>query len=101
MTQQSQIQEFTGECTLLRSAQSASPCITKYDINSAVRGQRCGHMKGVERQLTHMASQAGASSTVASSSTSVPDLTFAQLTVIPEFVHQQVTGMMQSYHQYL
>ena len=75
--------------------------MTEYDINAVVRGHRRGHMKRFERQLTHMASQAGASSTVASSSTSVPDLTFAQLTVIPEFVHQQVTGMMQSYHQYL
>ena len=30
--------------------------MTEYDINAAVRGERRGHLKGVGRQLTRMAS---------------------------------------------
>ena len=55
------------------SAQSAPPCMTEYDINAAVRGQRRGHLKGVGRQLTRMAS--GAISVHAGNSTSVPSPT--------------------------
>ena len=101
MMQQSQTQEFISESTPLGPAQSATLCMIEYNINVAVRSQRRGYMKGVGRQLTYMASPAGARSTVASSSTSVPGLTSAQPTAIPELVHQQVTGMLQLYQQYL
>ena len=94
--QQSQTQESTGDCTPSGSPQSALPCITEYGINFAVKGKRCGHMKGVGRQLTRMSSQTGACSVAISSSTSVPSPTFAQPTAIPKF-----TRMIQSYHQYL
>ena len=75
--------------------------MTEYDINAAVRGQCRGHMKGVRRQLTRMTSPAGSSSTAAGSSTLVPDPTPAEQTTITKLVHQQVTGMLQSYQQYL
>ena len=96
--QQSQTRESIGEHTLLGSAQSVPPCMTEYDINSAVRGQHRGHLKWVGQQLTHMTSPVGASSAAAAgSSTSVPGPTPAEQTAIPELVHQQVTGMLQSY----
>ena len=46
-TQQSQTRESTGEHTLSESAQFAPPYMNKYDIKAIMRGQRCGHMKGV------------------------------------------------------
>ena len=76
-TQQSQTQESIGEHTLSVSTQSAQPCMTEYDINATV-SQRRGHLKGVGRQLTRMASLAGASSTVAGSSTSIPGSTLVE-----------------------
>ena len=69
--------------------------MTKYDINVAVKGQRRGHMKGVGRQFTRIASQASASSTADGNSTSIPGPTSIQPIVIPELVHQQVTRMLQ------
>ena len=42
--------------------------MTERDINLTVWGQRRGHMKGVGRQLTHLGSQAGASSATPSTS---------------------------------
>ena len=66
--------------------------MTEYDINAVVRGQRRGHLKGVGLWLTRMASSA--SSAVAGSS---PGPTPAQQVAIPDLVHQQVTGMLQSY----
>ena len=57
--------------TLYRDLHSLPrPCMTEYDINATVRGQRRGHLKGVGRQLTRMSS--GASSAAAGSSTSTP-----------------------------
>ena len=73
--------------------------MTKYDINTVVRGQRRGHMKGVRQQLAHMTFSA--SSAVVGSSTSVPGLTPAEQAAIPDLVHQQVTGKLQLYQQYL
>ena len=85
-TLQSQTRESTGKHTPSGSEQSALPCMTEYDINTAVRGQRRGHLKGVGQQLTHMTSST--SSAAASSSTSVPSLTLAEQAVIPELIHQ-------------
>ena len=99
-SQHSQTHESTGECTLSRSAQSALQCMSEYDFNSAVRGQRRGHMKGVWRQLTSVKKQAGPSSATAGSLASVRGPTSSQPTTFPEFIHQQVTWMIQSYHQY-
>ena len=42
-----------------------------------------------------------ASFAAARSSTSVPSPTLAQQVAIPDLVHQQVTGKLQSYQQYL
>ena len=89
-----QTQESTSECTPSGPTQSAPPYMIEYDINARVKGQCRGHMKGVGRQLTCMASQAGASSAAAGSSTSVPGPTSAQPTTIPKLVHQQVTEML-------
>ena len=94
-TQQSQTRESTGEHTPSGSAQVAPPCMIEYDINAVVRGQHRGHLKGIGRQLARMASSASSAAT--RSSTSVPGPTPA----IPDLVHQQVTGMLQSYQQYL
>ena len=69
--------------------------MTEYNINVIVRGQHRGHLKGVGQQLTRMAF--GASSVVIGSSTLVPGPTLAEQAAIPELVHQQVTGMLQSY----
>ena len=66
--------------------------MTEYDINIALRGQHCGHLKGVGRQLIRMAS--GGSSAAAGSSTSVLGPTLAEQAAIPELVHQQVTEML-------
>ena len=93
MTQQSQTQESTGECTLSGPVQPAPLCMTEYDINAAVKGQHRGHLKGVRRQLTRMASPASASSATPGSSTLVPSPTPAEQTTILELVHQQVMGM--------
>ena len=43
----------------------------------------------------------GGSSAAAGSSTWVPGWTLAQQAAIPDLVHQQVMGMLQSYQQYL
>ena len=94
-TQQSQTQESTGECTL------SGPVQSEYDITAAMRGQCHGHLKGVRRQFTRMASLVGASSVAAGSSTLVPGPTPAEETEIPELVYQQVTRMFQLYQQYL
>ena len=97
--QQSQTQESTSECTGSVTAQSAPPCISEYEINYAVKGQWRGHTKGVEHQLRCTNKQAGPSSSVAiGSSTSVLAPTSTQPTVIPKFVHQQVQGLIMSYH---
>ena len=53
-TKQSQTHESIGECNASGSTQSVPPCMSKYDINSAVRGQHRGHLKGVGRQLVGM-----------------------------------------------
>ena len=53
----------------------ALPCMSEYDINSEVRGQRHGNTKGVGCQLKCMEKQASLSYAVASSSTSAPALT--------------------------
>ena len=60
----------------------------EYDTNAAVRGQRRGHLKGVRRQLTHMASSVYATSTALGSSNSILGPTPAKQTAIPELVHQ-------------
>ena len=98
-TQQLQTRESTGEHTLSGSTQFALPCMTEYDINAVVRDQRHGHLKGVGRQLTRMAS--GASSAATGSSTLVLGLTPTKQGAIPDLVDQQVTEMLQSYQQYL
>ena len=99
--QQSQTQEFTGECTGSATAQSAPPCMSEYKINYAVKGQRHCHTKRVGSQLRGMDKQAGPSSSIAAgSSTSANAPTPSQSTVIPEFVHRHVQGLITSYHQY-
>ena len=93
--QQLQTRESIGEHTPSGSAQSAPPYMTDYDINVTVRGQRRGHLKGVGQQLIRMAS--GTSSTATGSSTWILGPTPTQQAAIPDLVHQQVTGMLQSY----
>ena len=77
--------------------------MTKCDINITIRGQCCGHMKGVRRLLTCLGSQAGASSATSNNTSSVlgSSSTPAQLAPISDLTHQQVTGLVQSYHEYM
>ena len=93
-TQQSQTQESTASSS---SPHSALPALmTERDINITIRGQRPGHMKGVKRLLTRLGSQAGASAVAPSTSfvrgpSSTPD----QSALIPDLVHQHLTGLVQ------
>ena len=78
--------------------------MTECDINITVRGQRRDHMKGVGRLLKHLGSQAGASSFATPNSTSSVlglSSTPAESALISDLIHQQVTGVMQSYHEYM
>ena len=97
-SQQSQTQESTGKCTASGSTQYAPPCMIEEDINVAVWGQHRGHMKGVRCQLTRLR---GPSSAAASSLTNMPAPTLSQPDSILEFVHHQITWVLQSYHRYL
>ena len=99
-TQQSQTHESTASSS---SPHSAPPALmTERDINITVRGQRRGHIKGVGRMLTRLGSQAGASSAAPStSSVRGPSSTHDQSTPIPDLVHQQVTELVQHYHDYM
>ena len=74
--QQSQNHESTGECTGLASAQSTQSCLSEYEINSTVKGQRCGHTRRVGLKLKYMDKQVGpSSSATVGSSTLIPDST--------------------------
>ena len=98
-TQQSQTHESTGECNASGSAQSALPCVSEYDINSTMRDQRRGLLKGFGLQLAGTTKQVGSTSSVAaSSSTSVTGPTSSQPAGIFELVHQQFQRLMMSYH---
>ena len=88
---QSQTQKSIYECIALGSTQSVLPCMTNDDINFVVRGQRRGHIKEIRCQLTRVTSP---SSAAAGSSTLVLAPTPSRPNGIPEFVHQQVTGMI-------
>ena len=102
-TQQSQTQQSTSDNASSSSPHSAPPTLmTERDINITVRGQRRGHMKGVRRQLTCLGSQAGASSaTPSTSSIRGPSFTPGQSTPMPVLVHQQLSELMQHYHEYM
>ena len=65
--QLSQTQEFIGECTGAGPAQSTPPTMIEMNINSVVKGQCRGHLKGVGCQLSRVPSS---SSTATSASTS-------------------------------
>ena len=100
--QQLQTQESTSECTRLVSTQSVQPCLSEYEINSTVRGERRGHTKGVGHQLKRLDKQVGPSSSApASSSSSIRASTSSQPIVNSKFMQQKVQGMIQLYHQYL
>ena len=96
-TQQSQTQESTSDNASSSSPHSAPPTLmTERDINITIRRQRRGHMKGVKRLLTRLGSQAGASAVAPSTSfvrgpSSTPD----QSALIPDLVHQHLTGLVQ------
>ena len=92
----------TAECTGTSSAQSAPARVNEDEINSAIRGQRRGHMKGVGRLLKGSAKQAGStSSTAAGSSTSVPAFASSQAAADSSFTREQMQGMFDQYHQML
>ena len=99
-TQQSQTHESTASSS---SPHSAPPALmTERDINMTVRGQRRGHIKRVGRMLTRLGSQAGASSAAPStSSLRGSSSTHDQSTPILDLVHQLVTELVQSSHEYM
>ena len=97
-----QTQQSTSECTPWGPAQFALPYMIEYDINSVMRSQCHGHLKGVERQLADTTKQAGSTSSVAAGSLIlVLGPTSYQPATISELVHQKVQGLMTSYHQYI
>ena len=95
---QSQTQKSTSKCTTLGSGQTAPPCMTKDDINVVVQGQHRGHIKGVKCQLPRVY---GPSSTAGRSIDYCANPNPYRANAIPEFVHHQITGVLQSYHQYI
>ena len=93
-SQQSQMQEFTSECTKQSSTQFAPPTITRMKINSVVRGQRRRHLKGVRRQLNCVPSSR---STAAGTSTPTP----VHPPIVSSELWHEFIGIIKDYHQYV